>query len=130
MKELLQDLAYNIYVKEHKLKYQNEQFQRYKASLCCFSGPSYYYKHRHRSLDDFISDYNKFLNHQIKRSHNNLAPKIEASYRRDYHEGEVSPVTSLIFYLYFKTDKVKRFASQILLAAYRNPYSKKQRKLV
>ena len=59
------------------------------------------YTIRNRSLDNFINDYNSFLWTEIKRSNLNLSPKIEANYRRNYHEGEVSPVTSTIFYLYF-----------------------------
>ncbi len=88
------------------------------------------YTIQNKTLEEFIKDYNKFLWSEINRSNLNLSPKIEANYRRNYHDGEVSPVTSLVFYLYFRTDKVKRFFSELLLAAYRNPYSDKRKNLV
>jgi len=59
-----------------------------------------------------------------------MSPKIEANYRRNYHDGETSPVNSVIFYMYFSGSKVKRFFSKILYATYRNPYSDKHRSLI
>jgi len=84
------------------------------------------YKWKNPTLDVFVKDYNSFLWYEIKKSNLFLSPKIEANYRRNYHDGEVSQVTSAVFFLYFKTDKVKRFFSKLLMSAYRNPYSDKQ----
>jgi hypothetical protein len=125
---ILEDLSFNLYVSEHRLRYQQEQKNRYYASVKKFT--SKYYSYRNCSIEQFITEYNKFLNYEIKKSHFFLNNKIEANYRRNYHEGEVSPVTSLVFYLYFKTDKTKRFFAKLLAAAYRNPYTDKQTRLI
>ncbi len=109
---------------EHRLRYQTEQRNRHLSAISKFTSKLYSFKDK--TLEEFIKDYNKFLWFEINKSHLFLSPKIEANYRRNYHEGEVSPVTSLIFYLYFKTDKVKKFFGKLLLAAYRNPYTDKR----
>jgi hypothetical protein len=88
------------------------------------------YVWKNNSIEDFVNDYNKFLWFETKKSHMFLSHKIEANYRRNYHDGEVSPATSLVFYLYFKTDNVKRFFSRLLASAYRNPYTEKQKSFI
>jgi hypothetical protein len=125
MTSILTDLAFNIYVKEHRQRYQLEQKDRYYKSLKTFNYAFYSTK----SVEDFIKDYNTFINSEIKRSHFNLSPKIEANYRRNYHE-DASAVTSTIFYLYFKTDRVKQFFAKVLYAAYRNPMTNNQKILI
>ena len=119
--DILSELSHNVFLSEHRLRYQSEQRNRHFAAIAKFS--SKFYSLNNKTLEEFIKDYNKFLWFEIKKSHLFQSPKIEANYRRNYHEGEVSPVTSLIFYLYFKTDKVKNFFGKLLLAAYRNPYT-------
>lgn len=109
---------------EHRLRYQTEQRNRHLSAISKFT--SRLYSLKDKTLEEFIKDYNKFLWFEINKSHLFLSPKIEANYRRNYHDGEVSPVTSLVFYLYFKTDKVKKFFGKLLLAAYRNPYTDKR----
>lgn len=126
--EILTSLSYKICLSEHRLRYQEEQVRRFHAANCQFN--TNYYLWRNKSVEDFIKDYNNFLWQQIKKSHNNYSPKIEANYRRNYHDGEVSPVTSLVFYLYFKTDKVKRFFAKLFIASYRNPYTDKQANII
>ena len=121
MPEILSELSHNIFLSEHRLRYQSEQRNRHFVAVSKFT--SRFYNLKDKSLEEFIKDYNKFLWFEINRSHLFQSPKIEANYRRNYHDGEVSPVTSLIFFLYFKTDKVKKFFGKLLLAAYRNPYT-------
>lgn len=128
LNDLLSQLSFNIYVSEHRLRYQQEQKNRFYGSYNKFQTSVYLW--RGRTIENFIYDYNKFIQHEIKKSHQYLSPKIEANYRRNYHDGETFPVTSLIFYLYFKTDKVKRFFAKLLTAAYRNPYSETQRNII
>jgi hypothetical protein len=125
--DIMSELSHNIFVSEHRLRYQSEQQSRNNAALKKFYNNSYML--RNRTLEEFVKDYNSFLWLEIDKSHMFQSPKIEANYRRNYHDGEVSPVTSIIFYLYFKTDKVKRFMAQLLLSAYRNPYTGKSSKL-
>ncbi len=122
--DILSDLSFNIYIKENRYRYQQEQKLRFYCSNKKFNSPSYYWKNK--SVESFVNDYNQFIWEEIKKSNLYLSPKIEANYRRNYHDGEVSQVTSAIYFLYFKTDKVKRFFSKLLLSAYRNPYSDKQ----
>jgi hypothetical protein len=120
---ILRDLAFGIYVTEHRLRYQQEQKERYYKSLKSFS----YW--RTTTVEDFIKDYNSFIQQDIKKSHFGLSPKIEANYRRNYHE-DASAVTSTVFYLYFKTDKVKQFFAGLLYRAYRNPLTDRQKVLI
>ncbi len=120
--DIMSELSHNIFVAEHRNRYQSEQQNRNALALEKFNTNMYML--RNKSLEEFVKDYNKFLWFEINKSHLWQSSKIEANYRRNFHEGEVSPVTSLIFYLYFKTDKVKRFFAKLLLAAYRNPYNK------
>jgi len=128
LNEILSDLSYNIFLKEHRLRYQPEQKIRHVNAFRKFNSKMYTF--RNPTLDQFVKDYNKFLWFEINKSNLFISPKIEANYRRNYHEGEVSPITSIIFYLYFKTDKVKRFFSKLLLATYRNPYSDKRNNII
>jgi hypothetical protein len=125
--DILSDLSHNIFVSEHRLRYQSEQQIRHREALKKFNRSHYLW--RNKTLDQFVKDYNSFICFEIDKSHMFQSPKIEANYRRNYHDGEVSPVTSLIFYLYFKTDKVKRFIAKLLLSAYRNPYTGNSSKL-
>ena len=122
--DILSDLSFNVYIKEHRYRYQEEQKIRFYNANKKFNCPTYYWKNK--SVESFVNEYNQFIWHEIKKSHLFLSPKIEANYRRNYHDGEISRVTSAVFFLYFKTDKVKRFFSKLLMSAYRNPYSDKQ----
>lgn len=128
LNQILSELSYNVYIKEHRLRYQEEQRNRHYLAVKKFNNILYLWKRP--SVEQFIKDYNTFIWYEIKKSHNFMSPKIEANYRRNYHDGEVSPITSLVFYLYFKTDKVKRFFSKLLVASYRNPYATLQNKII
>ncbi len=124
LNEIINELSYNIYLKEHRQRYQQEQKLRHLAAHKKFTSSMYTF--RNVTLEQFVKDYNNFLWQEINKSNMYLSPKIEENYRRNYHDGEVSPVTSLIFYLYFNTDKFKKFLARLLLAAYRNPYTDKR----
>ena len=108
---MLKELSLNVYVTEHRLRYQQEQQSRFFKSLCAF-------KRFSGNLEDFCFKYNAFLQKEIAASHNYLSPKIEENYRRNYYQGETSKVTPLVFYLYFKTSNVKRFFGKILQSAH------------
>ena len=124
---ILTELAYNIHLGEHRLRYQFEQEKRLSNSLNAFKFKAIF---SNFTVDDFINAYNNFLWKSIAESHGNLSPKIEANYRGGYHEGNVSPVTSLLFNLYFQHDKFKRFISKVLASSYRNPYTEKQKTFI
>jgi hypothetical protein len=57
--DLLKDLSYEIYVKNHRLRYQEEQRHRYVAARAKFCTRLYFL--RNRSVEDFIEDYNAFI---------------------------------------------------------------------
>ena len=63
-------------------------------------------------------------------SHLGMSPKIENNFRRNYHDGKVSPITSMVFFLYFKTNKLPRFLSKVLISSYRNPKLENQKKYI
>jgi len=108
---MLKELSLNIYISEHRLRYQQEQQNRYFKSLC-------YFKRFSGNLDEFCVKYNEFLQKEISASHNYLSPKIEENYRRNYYQGETSKVTPLIFYLYYKTCNIKKFFGKLLTSAH------------
>jgi hypothetical protein len=128
LNDILSDLAYNIYLKEHRLRYQSEQKQRFDNSLNQFNG--YVYQNRGISFEKFIADYNDFLWKSISKSHSGLSPKIASNYQRNFHDGEVSPVTSLVFFLYFKTNSWSKSLSRVLVSAFRNPQTDYQKKII
>lgn len=119
---MLKDLSYEIFISESRHRYQIEQKLRHYESIRQFDSKV--------DLDQFVNDYNQLIWDGINASHNYLSPKIEANYRRNYHDGEVSPVTSLVFYLYFKTGRVHRFLAKLLAAAYRNPFKLRQTAII
>jgi hypothetical protein len=104
----------NIYLREHRLRYQQEQNQRYFASLKEFN------KYE-GSVYELCYDYNEFLNHQIEKSFNFNAPKIEDNYRRNYYQGETSKSTALTFWFYFKTCGLMKMFGNVLRSAHTKP---------
>ena len=123
MSEILKELSSEIYVQEHRLRYQTEQTKRYNSSVSKFS-----YKFSNRfyggSIADFVLDYNKFLWQNINQSHGGYCHKIQANVQGNFHES-VSKYDKLVYYLYFqqnsKMSKVKKFLSSVLASAYKDP---------
>lgn len=114
MSSILKDLSLNIYLKEHRLRYQQEQSQRYHNSLIqarSYSG----------TVREFCVFYNEFLNQEIEKSFNYNAPKIEDNYRRNYYQGETSKSTALTFFLYYKACGLTRMISDVLRSAHTKP---------
>ena len=81
-------------------------------------------------MEQFIIDYNDFIWKEIFGSHLKMSPKIENNYRRNYHDSEVSPITSMVFFLYFKISKLPRFLIKNLISSYRNPNKENQKKYI
>lgn len=128
LNDILNELAYGIYLKEHRLRYQQEQKQRYDASVSRFNG--WTYQACGATFETFIRDYNAFLWKQIDNSHGGYSPKIQNNYQRNFHDGEVSSVTSLIFFLYFKTNSWSRRVASVLFSSFRHPNTDHQKKLI
>ena len=99
---MLQHLAGSIVVKEHRLRYQREQYERFIASLnerALFNTKM--------TLEEFSKEYAYFINVLVDISHNQRCPKIEANYD-DYQERTVRPLNATIFYYFFSMDRKKR----------------------
>ena len=113
--ELLQHLAGNIVVKEHRLRYQKEQFDRYTSSLYCNA------LHKNNiTLHEFCTNYAYLIEMNIGESHNGRSPKIDANYD-DFSEKTIRPINSTIFYYFFSMDSRKKTIAQWLLSAVRFP---------
>lgn len=100
--ELLQHLAGSIVVKEHRIRYQKEQFDRFMYSL----GDNRLYK-KNQTLKEFSLNYADMIEGLISDSHNEKSPKIEANYD-DYSERTLRPFNATIFYYFFSGDRRSR----------------------
>lgn len=119
--DLLQHLAGTIVVKEHRERYQKEQFDRFVASLQYGQ-----LNKRHQSLREFCREYANMIEILIEDSHNDHSPKIEANYD-DFGEKTVRPFNATIFYYFFSADRRKRTVAQWLLSAIRYPNDRVRR---
>lgn len=119
--DLLQHLAGSIVVKEHRLRYQKEQFDRFIASL-------QYNRLFRRGLNlrEFCAEYANMIEVLIEDSHNDRSPKIEANYD-DFGERTIRPLNATIFYYFFSADRRKRTFAQWLLSAARYPNERVRR---
>ena len=73
--DLLKHLAGNIVIKEHKIRYQKEQFDRFVASLNFWD-----LKNTDLSLLEFSKAYSRMLSIHTQSSHNFRCHKIDANY--------------------------------------------------
>lgn len=119
--ELLQHLAGSIVVKEHRTRYQKEQFDRFMFSL----SDNRLYK-KNQTLKEFCLNYADMIEGLIKDSHNGKSPKIEANYD-DFSERTLRPFNATIFYYFFSGDRRSRTMAQWLLSAIRYPNDRVRR---
>jgi hypothetical protein len=119
--ELLQHLAGSIVVKEHRQRYQQEQFDRFIASLQY----GQLFK-KQMTLRDFSREYANMIEILVQDSHNDRSPKIEANYD-DFAERTIRPFNATIFYYFFSADRRKRTIAQWLLSAVRYPNDRVRR---
>ena len=97
--DLLKHLAGNIVVKEHRIRYQKEQFDRFLASLHFWE-----LKKSHYSLKEFSKAYSKLIEATTKSSHNYCCHKIDANYD-DFGEQTVRPLNATIFFYFFSANR-------------------------
>eukprot|EP00340_Litonotus_pictus_P006627 CAMPEP_0170529440 /NCGR_PEP_ID=MMETSP0209-20121228/23014_1 /TAXON_ID=665100 ORGANISM="Litonotus pictus, Strain P1" /NCGR_SAMPLE_ID=MMETSP0209 /ASSEMBLY_ACC=CAM_ASM_000301 /LENGTH=242 /DNA_ID=CAMNT_0010821411 /DNA_START=18 /DNA_END=746 /DNA_ORIENTATION=+ len=117
--DILAECASDIYLSEHRVRYQAEQTLRLKESQKCFN--STLYRLRRKSAAQFVLDYNNFLWNQIDKSHGNIDHKIPYN-RIGHYTTETSHVDKFIFGMYFQTcSKLKKTIGQVLASAYKNP---------
>lgn len=119
--ELFQHLAGSIVVKEHRQRYQKEQFERYMASMQAIKlwGNGL-------SLRQLTENYADLVEHLIELSHNSRAPHIEANYD-DFGERTVRPLNATIFYYFFSADRAGKRLAKLLLSAARYPNDRVRR---
>lgn len=125
MVDILADLSSEIYLKEHRVRYQAEQTLRLKTSVNCFH--SFFY--RPNSAAKFALDYNNFLWKSIKKSHGGLDPKIQINFQGNYPEKN-SYADKFVYYLYFQNSKFKKYLASVLAAAYKNPLKSSRRSII
>ena len=114
-------LAGNIVVKEHRQRYQAEQYDRFISSLQWgrLAKPT-------NSLEQFCRDYAMLIENLVEDSHNGRSPKIEANYD-DYAERTSRPLNATIFYYFFSADRRRRTIAAWLLSTVRYPNEKLRR---
>ena len=119
--DLLQHLAGNIVVKEHRLRYQKEQFDRFVVSSRI---PSL--KSKQLTLREFANRYALLIQTLTESSHNYKCPKIEANYD-DYGEKAIKPLNATIFYYFFGASRAGRSWAQWMLSSARYPNDRMRR---
>lgn len=97
--DLLKHLAGSIVVKDHKVRYQKEQFDRFIASMRHIN-----LKTKDMSLGSFAKEYATLMEVMISTSHGDKCHKIEANYD-DYGEKTVRPLNATIFYYFFSANR-------------------------
>ncbi len=106
---LIQHLSSSIYVKEHRNRYQTEQFDRMMAA-----GLSSQLANKSQSLEQWCNQYSELLQNLMESSHGNKSPFIKANYDH-FEEATVKPITSTFFYYFFSAEAWKRgFAKWML----------------
>jgi hypothetical protein len=99
---LLKHLAGSIIVKEHRLRYQKEQFDRFAASARM---PDL--KSGDMTLKEFATRYALLIETMTEASHSGKCPKIEANYD-DFAEQTIKPLNATIFYYFFGANRAGR----------------------
>lgn len=118
--DLLAYLSGAIVLKEHRFRYQHEQYDRYLTL------------NRHLPLSDhmtlkqFSEAYAACLRHEVEYSYNYVCPKIDANYD-DIGQRNVNPINASVFFYFFSAHKLRRKWAQIILSAARYPNEKIRR---
>ena len=119
--DLLKHLAGNIVIKEHKIRYQKEQFDRFVASMS-----SHELKNTKQSLVEFSQAYSRLMDVQTKSSHNFRCHKIDANYD-DFGEQTIKPLNATIFFYFFSANRSGKTWAQWMLSSARYPNDRMRR---
>lgn len=117
---LLAHLSSTIIVKEHRFRYQQEQYERYIAFM------QFLPMLDHMTIREFSKRYADALRREIALSYHEVSPKIDANYD-NYGERTVKPINSAVFYYFFSAHKARRKFAQVILSAARYPNEKIRR---
>lgn len=118
---LLAHLAGNVFVKDHRLRYQQEQFDRFAASMSFIT-----FRNQNITLRDFAYYYAHLIEELTEDSHGNKCPKIEANYD-DFRQKTVQPINATILYYFFSANRSGKLWAQWLLSASKFPNQKIRR---
>jgi hypothetical protein len=114
-------LSVKIVVKEHRQRYQQEQFERLlnASSLAQLKSES-------NTMETFCVEYTRLIEAMIDQSHNYKCPKIQANYD-DFGDQTIRPLNSTVFYYFFSADRTRRNVAQWMLSSVRYPNEKVRR---
>jgi hypothetical protein len=115
--DLLAYLSGAIILKDHRHRYQAEQYDRYVALN------KWIHLTDNMTLKEFSEMYARSLRTQVDISHNFLCPQIDANYD-DYGKRTVNPISSTVFYFFFSAHRSRRRFAQVFLSAARFPNEK------
>lgn len=113
--DLLKHLAGSIVIKEHKIRYQKEQFDRFVASM-----NFYELKNNDQSLAEFSQAYSRLVNAHTQSSHNYRCHKIDANYD-DFGEQTIKPLNATIFFYFFSANRSGKTWAQWMLSSASRP---------
>lgn len=119
--DLLKHLAGNIVVKEHKIRYQKEQFDRFLASLQYWD-----LKDKSLTLKEFSEAYSRLMKSTTDSSHNFRCHKIDANYD-DFGEQTIRPLNATIFFYFFSANRNGKTWAQWMLSSVRYPNDRMRR---
>jgi hypothetical protein len=118
--DMLAYLSGAIILKNHRYRYQHEQYDRYLSFL------RFVPMSDEMTLETFIKKYSEALRREIELSFNEVCPQIDANYD-DYGERTVNPINSAVFYYFFSAHRTRRRFAQVILSAARYPNEKIRR---
>ena len=113
--------ATKLVIKEHRLRYQKEQFDRF------FTSQSYPdFVKENIKMSEYAKEYARMIETLVSQSHNGKCPKIEANYD-DFNEQRIKPLNATIFYYFFGAQRSGRSWAQWMLSSARYPNEKFRR---
>ncbi len=119
--DLLRHLAGAIVVKDHRVRYQKEQFDRFATSQNfqpLASGEI--------TLREFATRYAHLIEIMTHSSHSHKCPKIAANYD-SFAEDSIKPLNATIFYYFFSSSRQSRTWAQWMISCARFPNDRMRR---
>jgi len=111
-------LSQSIVVKEHRIRYQKEQWDRFLISVNNSN-----LKDRNLTLREFAKKYACMIDNNIAGSFHYRTPKIEANYD-DYDSKTLRPLNATIFMYFFSSTGASKNFAQWMLSTIRYPNEK------
>lgn len=108
-------------IKEHRVRYQKEQFDRFMVSI-----KQSQFKSGKLTLREFAASYAQLIEVMTESSHSFKCPKIEASYLK-HGEDTIKPFNASVFFFFFQGSRFGKSWAQWMLSAARYPNEKMRR---